>query len=73
MMNMERRHGKDKPVIKKALTELDGAPFKTYAEHRDVWALEDAYTYPGPIQYFGPSHVSDRQPVSLLLEKGATL
>ena len=54
MMNIERRHGHDKPVIKKALVELDGAPFKFFAAHRAEWAKETAYVYPGPIQYFGP-------------------
>ena len=34
MMNMERRHGEDKPVIRKALVELDGKPFKYFEEHR---------------------------------------
>lgn len=70
MMNMERRHGKDKPVIKKALVELDGAPFKFYVSKREEWAMNDCFIYPGPIQYFGPSKLCDRQPLSLLLEKG---
>lgn len=71
MMNVERRHGADKPVIRKALTELDGAPFQHLVAHRETWAVEDAYVYPGPIQYFGPRSVCDAQTVSLLLEKGA--
>ena len=70
MMNMERRHGEDKPVIKKALVELDGAPFKYFEAHRKEWAVETAYTYPGAIQYFGPSEVCDRTTVTLALEKG---
>ncbi len=70
MMNMERRHGKDKPVIKKALVELDGKPFKYYCANREEWAKTDSFIFPGPIQYFGPSNVCDRQPTSLLLEKG---
>ena len=70
MMNMERRHGEDKPVIKKALVELDGAPFKYFEAHRATWAVETAYTYPGAIQYFGPSEVCDRTTVTLALEKG---
>jgi diphosphate-dependent phosphofructokinase len=69
MMNLERRHGKDKPVIRKALVELNGNPFKTYAKHRQAWAVADAYVYPGPIQYFGPREVCDRQTISLCLEK----
>lgn len=68
MMNMERRHGKDKPVIKKALVELDGIPFKTYLANRNKWAIETSYNYPGPIQYFGPSEVSEIRTVTLELE-----
>ncbi|MCR4684368.1 MAG: diphosphate--fructose-6-phosphate 1-phosphotransferase, partial [Lachnospiraceae bacterium] len=59
MMNIERRNGEDKPVIRKALVELDGAPFKYFAAHRDQWAVETAFTYPGAIQYYGPSEVCD--------------
>ncbi len=69
MMNIERRHGHDKPVIKKALVELDGAPFKFFAEHREEWARETAYIYPGPIQYFGPAEVCDLVTRTLELEK----
>ena len=70
MMNMERRHGEDKPVIKKALVELDGKPFKYFAANRDKWAIETAYTYPGAIQYYGPSSVCDLTTRTLALEKG---
>jgi pyrophosphate--fructose-6-phosphate 1-phosphotransferase len=69
MMNLERRHGKDKPVIKKALVELDGKPFTAFAQKRDAWALEDDFHYPGPIQYFGPSSVCDRPTETILLER----
>ena len=69
MMNMERRAGEMKPVIRKALVELDGAPFKTFAAQRDVWARETAYIYPGPIQYWGPSSVCDRPTMTLALEQ----
>lgn len=71
MMNVERRHGHDKPVIQKALVMLDGAPFKKFAADRARWATETAYVYPGPIQYFGPSEVCDRTTITLALEKGA--
>lgn len=71
MMNMERRNGEDKPVIRKALVELDGAPFKYFAAHRDAWAVETAFTYPGAIQYYGPSAVCDITTKTLALEKGA--
>ena len=69
MMNIERRHGADKPVIRKALVELDGAPFKFFAEHRAEWAVETCYLYPGAIQYFGPSEVCDLTTRTLALEK----
>ena len=68
MMNMERRHGEMKPVIQKALVRLDGAPFKTFAANRAEWAIETAFVYPGPIQYFGPSEVCDQTTVTLALE-----
>ncbi len=68
MMNIERRHGKDKPVIRKALVELDGAPFKYFEANRDVWAVETAYTYPGAIQYYGPTEVCDLTTRTLALE-----
>ena len=70
MMNMERRNGKDKPVIRKALVELDGAPFTYFASHREEWAVKTCFQYPGAIQYFGPAEVCDRTTVTLALEKG---
>ena len=70
MMNMERRNGEDKPVIKKALVELDGKPFKYFEAHRDEWAVETAFTFPGAIQYYGPSEVCDLTTRTLALEKG---
>ena len=70
MMNMERRHGEDKPVIRKALVELDGKPFQYFEAHREAWAVETAYTYPGAIQYYGPSSVCDLTTRTLALEKG---
>ncbi len=70
MMNIERRAGEDKPVIKKALVELGGAPFKYFEEHRNKWKTETAYCYPGAIQYFGPAEVADRPSITLLLENG---
>ena len=71
MMNIERRHGKEKAVIKKALVELDGKPFQAFANKRATWAADDDYTYPGPIQYFGPSSVCDRPTETILLERSA--
>lgn len=71
MMNMERRHGKMKPVIQKALVRLDGAPFKFFAANREKWADEEmSYIYPGPIQYYGPTEVCDQPTKTLQLEKG---
>lgn len=70
MMNIERRNGEDKSVIKKALVELDGKPFKFFEANRDTWAVETAYTYPGAIQYYGPTEVCDLTTRTLALEKG---
>ena len=69
MMNIERRHGEDKPVIKKALVELEGKPFKYFESHREEWAVETCYTYPGAIQYYGPAEVCDLTTRTLALEK----
>ena len=69
MMNMEKRNGEMKPVIRKALVELDGAPFKEFAAHRDEWARKTAYIYPGPIQYWGPTEVCDQPTRTLALEQ----
>ncbi len=69
MMNIERRHGADKPVIRKALVELEGAPFKFFAENREEWATETCFVYPGAIQYWGPSEVCDQPTRTLALEK----
>ncbi len=73
MMNMERRHGEMKPVIKKALVELDGPVFKKLESNREDWALNDRYLFPGAIQYFGPSTVCDITTITLKLESEAKL
>ncbi len=70
MMNIERRHGEDKPVIKKALVELDGKPFKFFEAHREEWAVNTSFTFPGAIQYYGPTEVCDLTTRTLALEKG---
>ena len=70
MMNMEKRNGKMKPVIQKALVTLDGAPFKYFAAHRAEWAdANTSYIYPGPIQYYGPTEVCDQPTITLKLEQ----
>ena len=69
MMNMEKRNGEMKPVIRKALVELDGVPFKEFAAKRDSWARETNYVYPGPIQYWGPADICDRTTKTLQLEQ----
>ena len=69
MMNLERRNGEEKPVIKKALVDLEGKPFKTFASKRNKWAIETCYVYPGPIQYWGPAEVCDMPTKTLILEK----
>ena len=65
MMNIERRKGKEKPVIKKALVKLDGAVFKILLKNREKWALTESYIFPGPIQYYGPSTVTDITTITL--------
>jgi pyrophosphate--fructose-6-phosphate 1-phosphotransferase len=68
MMNMEHRHGSQKPVIRKALVDLEGKPFKRFAENRDAWAVTTSYLFPGAIQYFGPAEVADLTTRTLKLE-----
>lgn len=70
MLNMERRNGEMKPVIRKALVELSGKPFKEFAAHREEWRRGTCYTFPGPIQYFGPTEVCDQPTKTLQLEQG---
>lgn len=69
MMNVERRHGADKPVIRKALVELDGKPFAEFAKNRAKWAIETSFVFPGPIQYYGPAEVADATTETLKLEQ----
>lgn len=69
MMNVERRKGKEKPVILKALVTLEGKPFKAFAKVRDAWAMTESYLYPGPIQYFGPSAVTEMTTKTLQYEQ----
>jgi pyrophosphate--fructose-6-phosphate 1-phosphotransferase len=69
MMNMEHRHGADKPVIKKALVDLEGKPFKAFAAERETWKVETSFVYPGSVQYFGPPEVCDQPTITLRLEK----
>lgn len=73
MMNIEKRNGVMKPVIRKALVDLEGAPFKSFASKRELWAKETSYIYPGPIQYWGPSEVCDRTTRTLILEQNKEL
>ncbi len=68
MMNMERRNGEMKPVIQKALVNLNGRPYLKFASMRETLALNTLYQYPGPIQYFGPAEICDRPSMTLLLE-----
>jgi len=71
MMDLEQRHGHMKPVIKKALVDLKGRPFKTFAEKRDIWAEKTSFLYPGSIQYFGPAEICDTPTITLRLESSA--
>ena len=68
MMNIERRHGSDKPVIKKALVELDGPVFADLVKNREAWAEGDEYIFPGPIQFYGPTEICDTKTNTLILE-----
>jgi pyrophosphate--fructose-6-phosphate 1-phosphotransferase len=70
MMNLEQRHGSKKPVIKKALVDLNGKPFKTFAAKRDLWAKQTSYLYPGAIQYYGPPEVAGQPTKTIILERG---
>ena len=70
MMNIERRHGEYKPVIRKALVELEGKPFTYFSSQREKWEKETCYTFPGAIQYYGPEEVCDITTRTLALEKG---
>jgi len=70
MMNMEQRHGEERPVIKKALVELDSKPFLAFKSRRDEWAVQTCYLVPGSIQYFGPADVCDEPTKTLKLESG---
>jgi pyrophosphate--fructose-6-phosphate 1-phosphotransferase len=69
MMNVERRRGKEKPVIKKALVDLKGEPFKRFARNRKIWAVTESYIFPGPIQYFGPLEITEMTTKTLQYEK----
>lgn len=73
MFNMEKRKGVMKPVIRKALVDLEGKPFQTFVAHRDEWAKNTCYIYPGPIQYWGPAEVCDQPSITLKLEHGETV
>ena len=68
MLNLEQRRGDKKPVIKKAVVDLDGLPFRTFAENRNAWAVATSYVFPGAIQYFGPSEVCNQPTITLRLE-----
>ena len=70
LFNMEQRHGKQKPVIQKALVDLQGPAMKALEAGRSKWEVEDAFVYPGPIQYFSPSEVCDAITKTLALEQG---
>jgi pyrophosphate--fructose-6-phosphate 1-phosphotransferase len=69
MMNMEHRQGEEKPVIRKALVEMNSKPFLAFAAERDVWKVKTSFVYPGSVQYFGPPEVCDQPTITLKLEK----
>ena len=69
MMNMERRHGEMKPVIQKALVDLQGKPYAYFAANRAEWAKETCFIYPGPIQFYGDPELCDQPSRTLSLEQ----
>lgn len=69
MMQLEERKGKKKPVIRKALVDLTGAPFRQFQKEREAWRLSDDFRYPGPLQFFGPEELTDAIPLTLALER----
>ena len=69
MMNMERRHGEMKPVIQKALVDLQGKPFAYFAANRAEWAKDTCFIYPGPIQFYGDPELCDQPSRTLSLEQ----
>lgn len=69
MMNMEQRHGSKKPVIRKALVELEGKPFKEFAKNRDTWAVSTSFIFPGAIQYYGPDEICNKPTQTIQLER----
>jgi pyrophosphate--fructose-6-phosphate 1-phosphotransferase len=68
LLNIEKRHGKNEMVIRKALVELDSPAFKFFVERREKWAEEDLFASPGPRQLWGP--VSKQMPVTVALNRG---
>lgn len=69
MMNIERRHGADKPVIRKALVQLHSIPFKTFAKKRNKWLICTSFRYPGAIQYFGSAELVNAPTLTLQLDR----
>jgi len=70
LLNIEIRHGRPKPVIKKALVDVnEGKKFAFFLRRRDEWAIHDCYRYIGPIQFFGDTALTDSPPMNVLLKK----
>jgi pyrophosphate--fructose-6-phosphate 1-phosphotransferase len=68
LMDMEERRGKLRPVIQKALVDLQGAPFKAFAHQRFSWEMADLPRQIGPIQFFGPEAIRHASLLTLQLE-----
>lgn len=65
LMRMEMRKGKRKPVIEKALVDLNSKQFQEFVKQRGSWMFEDHYRFPGPIQFFGDRALTDTTPLTL--------
>ncbi|BBI17091.1 diphosphate--fructose-6-phosphate 1-phosphotransferase [Neochlamydia sp. S13] len=66
MIHLEERHGKTKPVIKKALVELTSPIFNYFKQESVKWRLNDDYINPGPMQFFGPEEITHSKPFTLM-------
>ena len=70
LMNMETRHMKKKPVIRKSLVNVEsGKKFAYFNKNRHHWRYNDCYRSVEPIQFFGPKELTDTPPINVLIKK----